>query len=887
MTKKFIRVALITCFLSINGYAQMVKGYFPYYRSVAQANAVQYNYLTDVIYAFAQLNSDGSLSIMTPTVFDAVKARCVANNVKLWIAIGGWGLSGNFSGVASDATRRNTLANACLNLCSTHNLEGIDIDWEFPAASDKSNFTAMLGAIRSRLGTSYKLSAALGGESFTDGCVNKGHVPGVEAAAFAHLDFFNIMSYDAPSCVGNHTSVDFTKKAMDGYNALGCPYNKMIPGLAFYGRCAGEETYANFSNSNPSGFFNDADGIFNSWCYDSKPTIDAKVNYAMCTNGSPGVMIWELSQDRNDQFSLLKATREAVDACACPFNTPNLGDDKSLCGTSSITLNSGVATASSRTFTWQKDGVNIPGFVNSVVANSYSATASGTYKVIISQGTCTKEDVVVVTNTLPTPTLGSDRSICNPSFYDLSPSNLSSFPIGTTFQWRKDGNNITGATGNTLMNVRSQGLYRIVASIVGCVDVFDEVNITSTLPSPVDGCSPSSGTVSLSINNATGGPYNWYQTANSSTILGTGTTFNASSVSSTTTFYVSEGAGTSGSIGGSSAFGAAAWGNYASPTMELNLTTNVAGVKINSLDIYVHDWSKISDVLVRIATASGTIIGSTAPVSYDNSGSGTPYRLTINTSSIPALGAAGDYKIYLIDNTTADIGTSAVRFLQLTGDVTEATNTIRLKFGSYQTFNNIQFVAGSGCARLPVIARIDASCNPLSVTWTDFDAFLHKDYVICTWETLSEVNNQYFEVQQSLDGFNFKSIARVNAKGRPASYSFTDHHLPFASSVYYRVAQFDTDGKVSYTKTKQLVLSNVYFEASPNPFSTTIQLQMVGDNSVVVNYKIVDSFGKIVDAGETNITENGISLGDKLIPGFYLLTVEANNINQHFKIIKK
>src|SRR6185436_11076640 len=97
-----------------------------------------------------------------------------------------------------------------------------DIDWEFPTSAQKTNYTALLAAIKNKIGPSgYKLSAALGGESFAYSCVNKGHSVGVESAAFAYLDYFNIMSYDAPTCFTSHASVDFMQRSMDGWNALG------------------------------------------------------------------------------------------------------------------------------------------------------------------------------------------------------------------------------------------------------------------------------------------------------------------------------------------------------------------------------------------------------------------------------------------------------------------------------------------------------------------------------------------------------------------------------------------------------------------------------------------------------------------------------------------
>ncbi|MCU0339083.1 MAG: histidine kinase [Spirosomaceae bacterium] len=45
---------------------QMVKGYFPYYRSAADVSNVQYDKITDLIYAFAALDANGNLQIMGP-----------------------------------------------------------------------------------------------------------------------------------------------------------------------------------------------------------------------------------------------------------------------------------------------------------------------------------------------------------------------------------------------------------------------------------------------------------------------------------------------------------------------------------------------------------------------------------------------------------------------------------------------------------------------------------------------------------------------------------------------------------------------------------------------------------------------------------------------------
>lgn len=68
-------------------------------------------------------------------------------DLKLMVAIGGWNQgSTSFSLVCNNDTLRAVLVNNIFDYITTNNLDGIDIDWEYPAqrggiASDKVNFT--------------------------------------------------------------------------------------------------------------------------------------------------------------------------------------------------------------------------------------------------------------------------------------------------------------------------------------------------------------------------------------------------------------------------------------------------------------------------------------------------------------------------------------------------------------------------------------------------------------------------------------------------------------------------------------------------------------------------------------------------------------------------
>lgn len=58
--------------------------------------------------------------------------------VKVYIAVGGWAAGGRvFSEMVSDGLARSTFINSSLAFMETFDFDGIDIDWEYPAAADR------------------------------------------------------------------------------------------------------------------------------------------------------------------------------------------------------------------------------------------------------------------------------------------------------------------------------------------------------------------------------------------------------------------------------------------------------------------------------------------------------------------------------------------------------------------------------------------------------------------------------------------------------------------------------------------------------------------------------------------------------------------------------
>ena len=206
--------------------------------------------LTHVNLAFG-LIKDGLLDLSKIPHWDYIKNYRIWNpDLKVVLSVGGWG-AGGFSTMAMTEEGRRAFAASCLAAVEQYNLDGIDIDWEYPCSNlaeidydprDKENFTLMLQALRDALGEDRILSVAVGaGEYF---------VEGTEMDKVARIvDYVQLMTYDMRNGFtyqsGHHASLGLTKGdttntstrgIVEMFHEAGVPYEKMVAGAAFYGR---------------------------------------------------------------------------------------------------------------------------------------------------------------------------------------------------------------------------------------------------------------------------------------------------------------------------------------------------------------------------------------------------------------------------------------------------------------------------------------------------------------------------------------------------------------------------------------------------------------------------------------------------------------------------
>ncbi|KAH9813560.1 family 18 glycoside hydrolase [Melampsora americana] len=178
------------------------------------------------------------------------------NQTLVCLSIGGWDGSKHFSEAVRTPKSREKFANNILKIVHDHKLDGIDIDWEYPAQAgiqdntvDDNDSTALLlffHLLRDKLGPSMILSAAVTDYTFLD---NHGHRM-VDVKAYAEvLDHILIMNYDytdvsdtpGPNSPFSNACGDATQpsdnmvSAISAWTDAGFPADKILMGLPAYG----------------------------------------------------------------------------------------------------------------------------------------------------------------------------------------------------------------------------------------------------------------------------------------------------------------------------------------------------------------------------------------------------------------------------------------------------------------------------------------------------------------------------------------------------------------------------------------------------------------------------------------------------------------------------
>jgi hypothetical protein len=187
-------------------------------------------------------------------------------------------------------------------------------------------------------------------------------------------------------------------------------------------------------------------------------------------------------------------------------------------------------------------------------------------------------------------------------------------------------------------------------------------------------------------------------------------------------------------------------------------------------------------------------------------------------------------------------------------------------------------------------SSLSASENFLPVKLVSFEASpVNNERVIVQWTTASEASCDFFTVEKTIDGHNFKEVAITMGAGNSITenhYSIYDHS-PFSGVSYYRLKQTDFDGQYIYSVLKAVKINERerYFSVFPNPGKSNSPVSLKSSLGLKGNIecKISDASGRVVFQ-ETIIFDSGDiikPLHINLNPGLFFL--QATDGANHFK----
>ncbi|MGM8227491.1 glycosyl hydrolase family 18 protein [Cellvibrio sp. ARAG 10.3] len=285
-----------------------VVGYMPSW--AGNATAIQYNKLTHINYSFVLPNANGSLQgVPNPSKLQSIVTLGHANGVKVLIAVGGWndGNDSAFEALAANASTRTAFVNNLINLVEQYNLDGVDMDWEYPdPGASADNYALLMGQLSNALRARGKLlTAAVVASGYTGG--------GVKAEVFNYIDFLNLMAYDGGNG-STHSPYSYAVSSLNYWLGRGLPKEKAVLGVPYYARPSWS-AYNTLVGANAANACRDSNG---SDYWNGIPTIRQKAQLARSQAG--GIMTWELSQDTNGANSLLTAMYEAVNGLGGSYN---------------------------------------------------------------------------------------------------------------------------------------------------------------------------------------------------------------------------------------------------------------------------------------------------------------------------------------------------------------------------------------------------------------------------------------------------------------------------------------------------------------------------------------------------------------------------------------
>jgi hypothetical protein len=177
-------------------------------------------------------------------------------------------------------------------------------------------------------------------------------------------------------------------------------------------------------------------------------------------------------------------------------------------------------------------------------------------------------------------------------------------------------------------------------------------------------------------------------------------------------------------------------------------------------------------------------------------------------------------------------------------------------------------------------------CVVLDVTLRDFTAQKQtNETVLLQWNTLSEIDNEFYIIEHSTDGKNFFGVGKQFSRGNAGpghNYSFI-HTNPRSGVNYYRLRSVDNNGRAGYSSLRKVVFgkNDLILTLFPNPAKSKATLMLDVKDGQKLNVRLIDGSGRTVKQQSLTVKNQLAELNiDGVQTGMYVLIAVAENGEQ-------
>jgi cytochrome c peroxidase len=220
-------------------------------------------------------------------------------------------------------------------------------------------------------------------------------------------------------------------------------------------------------------------------------------------------------------------------------------------------------------------------------------------------------------------------------------------------------------------------------------------------------------------------------------------------------------------------------------------------------------------------------------------------------------------------------------------------NPIRLNFTTTQKSNLVAFLKTFTDNTIATNAKWS---NPfpalVPIELLSFSGQFKDNKVVLAWQTASELNNDYFTIEKSLDGNKWTEIGQKKGASNTKSiqnYTFEDTNLA-EGRQYYRLKQTDFNKKSTYSKVISVqfdVVNTPKIRVFPNPATHQVTVSLDGFNEGNnTELQLINTLGQVVFA-KKNVKNQAELIDLSNFPsGQYVVLIKSNGQVASRKLIK-